>query len=510
MKPGLLEDAEAEPVATTLRAHRIGLSAAGSDQIAVMRHDCPVCRSEGPASRAQVALRAGGRETVVSLRHSSAEAPAPGRDRPVRIRLGSGSASVTRDPVEIAHAQPLASLGDVRRRVYGNRLSDGAFSAIITDIAERRYSDVHLSAFVTACSAVRSIRTKAISLTRAMVDVGERLQWPGEVIVDKHSVGGLPGNRTTPIIVSITAAEGLIMPKTSSRAITSPAGTADTMEVLAPVDLDVSAIRKVVEREGGCIAWGGAVNLSPADDVIIGVERVLDIDAVGQMVASVLSKKIAAGATHLVIDIPVGPTAKVRGADAADTLERALSSVAQAFGLRTRVMRGPGAEPIGRGIGPALEAQDILGVLQGQVGVEDLAHRACELAGGLLELTEAASAGKGYARALECLESGRAWAKFQRICEAQGGMRAPPVARFQQDMIAPHRGRLVSIDNRKLATVAKLAGAPMAKAAGVALQCRLNQMVDAGAPLCTIHAGESGRARLCGGLCGERRADLRD
>ena len=340
MKPGIIEDAEAEPVATTLRAHRIGLSAAGSDQIAVMRHDCPVCRSEGLASRAQVALRAGGREIVVSLLHSSAEAPAPGEiglSESAWQRLGVSDG----DPVEIAHAQPLASLAEVRRRIYGNRLSDGAFSAIITDIAERRYSDVHLSAFVTACSAVPLDTDETISLTRAMVDVGERLQWPGTVIVDKHSVGGLPGNRTTPIIVSIMAAEGLIMPKTSSRAITSPAGTADTMEVLAPVDLDVSAIRKVVEREGGCIAWGGAVNLSPADDVIIGVERVLDIDAVGQMVASVLSKKIAAGATHLVIDIPVGPTAKVRGADAADTLERALSSVAQAFGLRTRVMRGP-------------------------------------------------------------------------------------------------------------------------------------------------------------------------
>ena len=491
MKPGIIEDAEAEPVATTLRARRIGLSAAGSDLIAVMRHDCPVCRSEGLASRAQVALRAGGREIVVSLLHSSAETPAPGEiglSESAWQRLGVSDG----DPVEIAHAQPLASLAEVRRRIYGNRLSDGAFSAIITDIAERRYSDVHLSAFVTACSAVPLDTDETISLTRAMVDVGERLQWPGEVIVDKHSVGGLPGNRTTPIIVSIMAAEGLIMPKTSSRAITSPAGTADTMEVLAPVDLDVSAIRKVVEREGGCIAWGGAVNLSPADDVIIGVERVLDIDAVGQMVASVLSKKIAAGATHLVIDIPVGPTAKVRGADAADTLERALSSVAQAFGLRTRVMRGPGAEPIGRGIGPALEAQDILAVLQGQPGAEDLAHRACELAGGLLELADAAPAREGYARARACLESGRAWAKFQRICEAQGGMRAPPVARFQQDMIAPYSGRLVSIDNRKLATVAKLAGAPMAKAAGVALQCRLNQMVDAGAPLCTIHAESPG------------------
>ncbi|WP_253717905.1 thymidine phosphorylase [Sphingomonas sp. AP4-R1] len=334
--------------------------------------------------------------------------------------------------MENAHAQQLASLSDVRRRIYGNRLGEEAFSAIISDIAEHRYSDVHLSAFVTACSAVPLDRDEMIGLTRVMVDVGERLSWPGAVIVDKHSVGGLPGNRTTPIIFSIMAAEGLIMPKTSSMAITSPAGTADTMEVLAPVDLDVPAIRRVVEREGGCIAWGGAVKLSPADDVIIGVERVLDIDAVGQMVGSVLTQKIAAGATHLVIDILFGPTAKVRGADAAETLSTALTSVAEAFGLRTRVMCGPGAEPIGRDIGPALEAQDILIVLLGEPGAEDLANRACELAGGLFELAGATPTGGGFACALESLQSGRAWTKFQRICEAQGGMREPPVAKFNR------------------------------------------------------------------------------
>ena len=201
--------------------------------------------------------------------------------------------------------------------------------------------------------------------------------------------------------------------------------------LLAPVDLDVAAIRRVVEREGGCIVWGGAVRLSPADDVIIGVERVLDVDAVGQLVASVLSKKIAAGATDLVIDIPVGPTAKVRSAEAADMIGAALSSVAEAFGVRTVVMCGPGIEPIGRGIGPALEARDILAVLRGEPGSEDLAHRACELAGGLLELAGAAAPGSGFARALATLESGRAWAKFERICEAQGGMRVPPTARFK-------------------------------------------------------------------------------
>lgn len=486
-----LHHAEAETVTTSLRARRLGLTAAGNDLLAVMRHDCPVCRSEGLASRAQVALHTGGREVVVLLLHSFGDVPGPGEiglSEAAWQRLGVSEG----DLVEVAHARPLASLSEVRRRIYGNRLGEAAFSAIVADIAERRYSDVHLSAFVTACSALPLDRDEMIGLTRAMVQVGEQLTWPGAVIVDKHSVGGLPGNRTTPIIVSIMAAEGMTMPKTSSRAITSPAGTADTMEVLAPVDLDVPAIRRVVEAEGGCIAWGGAVRLSPADDVIIGVERVLDVDAVGQLVASILSKKIAAGATHLVIDIPVGPTAKVRSSEAADILSAALTSVADAFGLRTHVMCGPGNEPIGRGIGPALEARDILAVLRGEPGVEDLAHRACELAGGLFELADIAPRGTGYARALASLRSGRAWSKFERICNAQGGMRAPPVARFQRDLTAPHAGRIASIDNRRLSTVAKLAGAPAAKAAGVAVHKRLHQRVDAGAPLCTIHAESPG------------------
>src|SRR5204863_2338644 len=161
---------------------------------------------------------------------------------------------------------------------------------------------------------------ETVALTKAMVNVGERLSWPGKPILDKHSVGGLPGNRTTPIVVSIVAAHGLTMPKTSSRAITSPAGTADTMETLAPVDLDLPSIRRVVEQEYGCIVWGGSVRLSPADDILIRIERALDVDSEGQLIASVLSKKIAAGSSHLVLDMPVGPTAKVRSAESAQVL----------------------------------------------------------------------------------------------------------------------------------------------------------------------------------------------
>ena len=202
------------------------------------------------------------------------------------------------------------------------------------DVVDGKYSDIHLASFVTACATRPLDHREILALTKAMVEAGDRLSWKSDVVVDKHSVGGLPGNRTTPIIVPIVAALGLTMPKTSSRAITSPAGTADTMETMAPVELDIADIHRVVEQEGGCIAWGGAVRLSPADDVIIRIERALDIDTEGQMIASVLSKKIAAGSTHLVLDVPVGPTAKVRTPEAANALSAGLIAVAEAFGIR--------------------------------------------------------------------------------------------------------------------------------------------------------------------------------
>jgi thymidine phosphorylase len=334
---------------------------------------------------------------------------------------------------------------------------------------------------------------ETIALTRAMVGVGDRMRWSEGRVMDKHSVGGLPGNRTTMLIVPIVAACGLRMPKTSSRAITSPAGTADTMETLAPVELDVPRIQAVVERTGGCIVWGGAVRLSPADDILIRVERPLDLDSQGQLVASVLSKKAAAGATHVVIDMPVGPTAKVRSAHAAAALEKQLAQVGDALGLHVRVSRTDGSAPVGRGIGPALEARDVLAVLRREAGApDDLAQRAIYLAGQVLEFGEAAPPGGGAALAASVLEDGRAWRKFQEICAAQGGMREPPVAPCTRDVVAQRSGSVTAIDNRRLARIAKLAGAPKSPCAGIELHVRPGDFVERGQPLLTLHSASPG------------------
>lgn len=475
----------------TLRARRLRIHTQ-HEPVVFMRTDCHVCRSEGLASHTQVTLSAGGREilaTLYQVEDGFLEPDEAGLSEAAwdRLEIQEG------DSIAARHPEPVESLGRVRSRIYRNRLNEADMQSIVGDIAAGRYSDVHLASFITACSAFPLDGAETIALTRAMVDVGDRLAWATDTIADKHSVGGLPGNRTTPLVVAIVAANGLIMPKTSSRAITSPAGTADTMETLAPVDLNVQTIRKVVEAELGCIVWGGAVMLSPADDILIRIERALDLDSEGQLVASVLSKKIAAGSSHLVLDIPVGPTAKVRSREAAGALAARLALVAAAFGIRMKIVESDGVQPVGRGIGPALEARDVLAVLQRSVGAPtDLEDRACTLAGTLMELAGGARPGAGKVLAERTLAEGRAWTKFQRICEAQGGMRVPPVARQMQPLLAERSGRVDGLDNRKLATLAKLAGAPEAKAAGIEMHVRLGDIVHHGEPLCTVHAETRG------------------
>ena len=479
------------PTASKLRLRRLGIDTY-QEPVLYMHRDCHVCHSEGFEAQSRVELALGGRSIIATLNVVSGDFLSP-----TEAGLSEAAWRLLKaqegDMVALRHPAPLESLGHVRAKVYGRRLSPAAITAVIEDVAAGRYSDLQLAAFVTACAGDRLDLEETIALTRAMVNVGERMHWGDGLVMDKHCVGGLPGNRTTMVIVPIVAACGLRMPKTSSRAITSPAGTADTMETLAPVDLDVAQIRRVVERTGGCIVWGGAVRLSPADDILIRVERPLDLDSQGQLVASVLSKKAAAGSTHVVIDMPVGLTAKVRSAQAATLLGRQLEQVGQALGMQVCVVQTDGLAPVGRGIGPALEARDVLSVLRLETQAPaDLAQRSLQLAGRILEFGGAAAPGSGLALATSVLADGRAWRKFQAICEAQGGLREPPVAAYQQAVPALHSGSVIAIDNRRLARIAKLAGAPKAVCAGIDLHVRLGEVVERGQPLFTLHAATPG------------------
>ncbi len=463
------------------------------EPVAFLHRDCPICRSEGFGVHSRIAVHIGPKSVVATLH--VVDGDIIGTDEislsesawhMLGAREGQGAS--------VSHPQPSHAESLLRAKVMGGRLGAAEYAMLVTDLVRGQLSDLHLAALVTACAGDRLDTDETLHLTRAMIQVGDQLRWQEPVVCDKHCVGGLPGNRTTPIVVAIAAACGLVIPKTSSRAITSPAGTADTMETLAPVDLDLAAMRRVVEREGGCVVWGGMVRLSPADDILIRVERALDFDSEGLLVASVLSKKAAAGSSHVVIDIPVGPSAKLRSAVAADNLAARLTHVAGALGMKLKIVQTDGCQPVGRGIGPALEARDVLAVLQGgEHAPADLRERALNLAAAVLELGAAAAPGEGAILARRTLDSGLAWAKFQAICEAQGGMRRPPVASFREDITSRVSGTVETFDNRRLSRVAKLAGAPQAPAAGIDLHVHLGEAVVAGQPLFSIHAESAGQ-----------------
>lgn len=474
-----------------LRARRLGIDTY-REYVVFLHAASPACRAEGLRALSRVRVSCGARDIIATLNVVRSELIGEheaGLSEAAWHALGAH----TDESVQISHPSTVESFSAVRRKIYGGRFSDAELTQIVRDVSTGLYSSVELAAFVTACAGDHMQPQETLALTRAMVEAGTRLAWPRRPVLDKHSVGGLPGNRTTPIIVAIVAASGATIPKTSSRAITSPAGTADAMETLAPVDLTLEHMREVVEREGGCVVWGGAMALSPADDLLIQVERPLDFDSDAQLAASVISKKVAAGATHLLIDIPVGPTAKVRSGVAAQRMAATLCQLGAAFGLKVEAIETDGSQPVGRGIGPALEARDVLAVLRGDADAPpELRDRALLLAGRLLELAGRAGLGDGAENAARMLDSGSAWKKFQAICEAQGGMREPPVATYRRDILSASAGVMSCIDNRRLGRVAKLAGAPLSPAAGVCIHARLGQRVAAGEPLYTVHAQTPG------------------
>lgn len=475
-----------------LAARRVGIDT-WHEFVAYLHRDCALYRSEGFQALSKIEVRSNGHALLATLNIVDDERiVGPGE-------LGLCEEAWARLAVEpghelaVAHAEPPASAAALAQRIRGEPLPRADWLALVQDIADHRYSKIELAAFVAATARNELERDEVLHLTEAMVAAGRRLDWGERPVVDKHCIGGIPGNRTSMLVVPIVAAHGMLIPKTSSRAITSPAGTADTMAVLADVELPFARMEAIVRELRGCLAWGGTATLSPADEVLISVERPLAIDSPGLMVASILSKKIAAGSTHLVLDIPQGASAKVRSTDDALRLKKLFEYVADRLALRLDVVITDGSQPVGRGIGPVLEARDVMAVLHNDPsGPADLRHKALRLAGRVIEFDPDVRGGEGYAIARDILDSGRALAKMRAIIAAQGerafDWRAPPLAPLNFEARAATAGTVSRIDNLRMARIARLAGAPQSAGAGVDLAVRIGTAVTEGQPLYRVHA----------------------
>ncbi len=462
------------------------------ENVAYLHRDCKLYRSEGfqALNKIEITNQENGQSIIALLNIVDDDRITAPDELGLSEQAFAQFGSLERIPVVVAHAPVPDSIRGVHRKIAGESLGLEDYRGIARDIAGNRYSKIEIAAFLVACSELGLERDEVLYLTRAMIETGRRLDWGEPLVVDKHCIGGVPGNRTTMLIVPIVAAHGMLIPKTSSRAITSPAGTADTMEVLAQVELSPEKLHEIVRAQRACLGWGGTAALAPVDDILIAVERPLLMDSPGQLVASILAKKVAAGATHLIIDIPIGPTAKVRDRKSALALRKLFEYVSDQLGLVLEVVFSDGRQPVGRGIGPVLEARDVMQVLENDpLAPGDLREKALQLAGRVLEFDPDVRGGQGYALARDILDSGRALAKMQAIIDAQGrnaGPGDPGVLRH--DVLADRAGEVTAIDNLQLARIARLAGAPMDKSAGVDLRHKLGDAVKAGDPIYTIYA----------------------
>jgi len=384
----------------------------------------------------------------------------------------------------------------VKKKLNKKTLSKKEIEEIIKDIVDNSLPELEIALFISAMYQQGMTFKETIYLIEAILKSGNSLKLPNKFVVDKHSIGGVPGNRTTPIVVSICAAVGLIFPKTSSRAITSAAGTADVIETIAKVEFSMKELEKIIKKTNACMVWGGSLGMVPADSRIIQVEKLLKIDPQAQLLASIMSKKLAVGSKYILIDIPYGKGAKVNIAQAIK-LKKKFEQLGRYFHKKISVILTDGTQPIGNGIGPGLELIDILKILKCEENApKDLEKKSLFLAGQILEMVKKAKKGKGIELSKEILQSGKALEKFEQIIIAQeGNLKEIKPAKFRKNILSKKSGKIKEINNKKINSLAKIAGCPIDKFSGVYLYFHVKDKIKKGEKILTIYSESKSRLK---------------
>ncbi len=410
----------------------------------------------------------------------------------IRKRIGLRSGQ----KVDVTLAPIPKSLIFIKKKLNKKHLSEKEINEIIKDVVNNSLSEPEITLFASAMYKQGMNLKETIYLIKAILNSGEKLVFKNKFVVNKHCVGGIPGNRTTPIVVAICAVTGLIIPKTSSRAITSAAGTADVIETISPVEFSINELKKIIRKTNACMVWGGALDMAPADSRIIKIEKMLKIDPEAQMLASIMSKKLAAGSKYILIDIPYGRTAKVTKKKAIN-LKRKFKYLGKYFNKKIDCVLTDGNQPIGNGIGPVLELTDVLKVLNPkEQGPKDLETKSLFLSGEILEMTRKAKKGEGIKLAEEILYSGKAFEKFKQIIEAQGGkIKKMPVAKFKKNISSKKSGNVSQMNNKKINSMARIAGCPLDKASGLYLYVHIGDKVKKRDKILTIYSESKSRLK---------------
>lgn len=350
-------------------------------------------------------------------------------------------------------------------------------------------------------------------LALAMAHSGETLDLSslGQIVVDKHSTGGV-GDKTTLVVAPVVAACGLPVGKLSGRGLGFSGGTLDKLESIPGFRADLSAEEFLAQlKRIGLVVSGQTADLAPVDGKLYALRDVTGtVQSIPLIASSIMSKKIAAGANAIVLDVKTGTGAFMRSIDEARRLAELMVSIAHRSGRQAVAILSDMNQPLGSAIGNALEIQEAIQTLNGS-GPAAFREHCLLFAGHMLALGgKAQDAAHGQHMAADALDQGRAWVKFQEFIAAQGGdldfVRDPqrlPRARWQRDLIADRDGFLHRADARVIGETAVGLGAGRAKkgdpidhAVGILMHARVGDRLVTGEPLLTIHANSEAALEL--------------
>ncbi|VVB80640.1 AMP phosphorylase [uncultured archaeon] len=402
------------------------------------------------------------------------------------------------ETLEISTAEMFLGAKIIKKKLDGASLTKEEIVKVVSEITNNNLTETEIAYFVSAEKNQGMTLQETIYLTEAMINSGKHIHFKDKIVADKHCIGGIAGNRTTPIVVSICTAAGLKMPKSSSRAITSASGTADVMETIANVELSTDKIKKIVDKTNGCLVWGGSLGLAPSDDKIIQVERILNLDVEPQLLASIISKKISAGSNRIVVDIPYGG-GKMKTKGEAKALGDKFAKIGKHFNVKFKPVYTDGTQPIGNGFGPVLEMQDVLSVLRNEPDCpQDLKKKSLYLAAEIMSLCGIYFAGS---KAKKILESGEAYKKFKEIVNAQNEskdfdkrVKSLSLAKVHFHYYSPKSGKVVEINNQKINSLCRILGTPENPRAGVYLHRHLGKVKE-GDDLLTLYSESEERLK---------------
>jgi thymidine phosphorylase len=397
----------------------------------------------------------------------------------------------------------------IRTKRDGGRLSPPAIRAFAQGLCDGSWSEGQIAALAMAILLRGMDRKETSCLTRAMADTGDRLAWPDlpGPVVDKHSTGGI-GDKVSLILAPVLAACGCFVPMLSGRGLGHTGGTLDKLDAIpgyltaAPLDL----VRRTVE-EAGCAIVGQTGELAPADRRLYAIRDVTaTVESVPLVVASVLSKKLAAGPQQLVMDVKVGSGAFMKEVEEARELARALVDVANEAGLPTRAVLTDMNMCLGHSAGNAVEVAEAIDVLRGRQSKGRLVELTLVLATEMLDMV---GEGNGRILAQDALASGRAAERFGRMVRALGGpgdlLDRPhvhlPKAPVVQPVYAGTYGHVAAVDGRGLGlAIIQLGGGRRHPTSiirhdvGLSELCEIGTRVEQNTVLGMIHAADRASA----------------